>query len=94
MSNRITIQFTRFQNIDEHGNETENHSFCYRIYDDYAQVYDNTYDNLSDLIGEVNPDTLLDVLSQHKEFEDVAVENTNGIFFNGEYFEMEKLLDK
>jgi len=83
MSNRIEIQLTKFVNLDHLGNVQDDFSFGYRIYDDYADVYNNTFESLEDLLREVHEDNFWEVLSDHDEFKDIDDLTCSGISFNG-----------
>ncbi len=82
--NRVCLQATKFVN---HPQKTE--TFGYRIYDEYAQVYDNTLESL--------PDDDLDLLREAMKSDNVQVTDmidfaiTRGIEINGEWYEWEKI---
>ena len=44
MSNIVSVQFTRFQDLDSDGNLDGEPTLGYRIYDDYGADYNNCYD--------------------------------------------------
>jgi hypothetical protein len=92
MSNTVTIQYTKFSNIDDDGREGS-FDYGYRIYDDYAMVYNNNFDNFTALKEEVNEDNFWVLLNDHPEFED-ALKNMNGINFNGQFYDLEEIDQK
>jgi len=71
MGNRITVQYTKFTNIDSKGNE-ETPMFGFRVYDDYASSYNNTYDTLEELKNEVNENTVVAIVESIESFEDAG----------------------
>ena len=91
MSNVLSIQLTTFANINSNGRVIEN-SYGYRIYDDYASVYNNTFDTLDDLLIEVNDENFWKVLENHDEFCDVDPLE-EGVCFNGEFFSGEEIAE-
>jgi F0F1-type ATP synthase gamma subunit len=84
MSNRITIEYTKFDNLNTRGEVTDS-SFGYRVYDDYATAYDNTYDTFEDLQEDVNMNNFWEVLDRHLEEFD-GYETANGITFCGDFY--------
>ena len=46
MSNVVSVQFTRFQDLDDHGNPDGDPTYGYRIFDDYEQNYNNCYESI------------------------------------------------
>ena len=85
MSNRIHLTRTKFTNLTG-GNET----FGYRLYDDYATVYENIFDSESDLAVDVNEENFWKVLDNHDEFADVDAFGT-GMFFDGDWYDGEEI---
>lgn len=81
MSNEIEVQYTKFSNIDEEGNVTEE-TLGYRIYDSYGEAYNNTYESLKDLKEEVNEDNLLDFIREHHPDYSDSLEHTD-VYLNG-----------
>ncbi len=90
MSNIITVQYTKFENLDHDGNPVKEPMFGFRIYDDYGVGYENTFDSIEDLKEQVNTDTLLGVIHGIKGFEDVDETSCNAICFNGDYYYWDK----
>ena len=86
MSNRVTIEQTIFQNVKS-GEKT----YGVRVYDDYAQAYDNTW-------GEI-PDNDMDVLKKVLESDandisaimDNVRENENGVFIGGTWYDYDEI---
>ncbi len=89
MSNVVTIQFTRFTNIDEKGKEI-NTNFGYRIYDSYESQYNNTFSSLEELNDTVNRDTLRNIAIKHYGTEALS-DVCSGVDFNGEFIELSDL---
>lgn len=78
--NRVEIQYTRFVNLDSDGNENDS-TFGYRLYDDYGSVYNNTFSCIKELQSAVNPDSILEYLSEyHNDFWESVVER--GLFLD------------
>ena len=87
MSNRASITTTKFTNIKS-GEST----LGFRAYDDYEQMYDNTWDEMPD--GDM--DVLAKVLKESdcKEMTgiiDFIVENKKGIEINGTWYDWEDI---
>lgn len=88
MSNIATIQPTIFQN---HG--TENKTYGVRVYDNYGQAYDNTWDSI--------PDDDMEILRLIKDNDneiisaiiDFVVEEEEGIMIGEEYYEWDIIKD-
>ena len=92
MSNRVSVQYTKFETLTDDGKVTYS-SFGYRIYDDYdyGKVYQNYYQTFEALKEEVNKDTLLDVIKSYPEFSDIDSDTCSGVFFNDEYYALDDL---
>jgi len=81
MSNRLTIEPTEFTNIRS-GEKT----YGVRVYDDYDQCYDNTWDEI--------PVSDMDILRKVLRISDYKIgcmldfvkENNNGIYIGGEWY--------
>jgi hypothetical protein len=86
MSNKVTIEPTKFVNIRS-GSETVG----FRMYDDYAQVYNNTWDSI--------PDDDMDLLKLVVTDDSVEVrdmllfikENEKGICIGDEFYDWEQI---
>ena len=94
MSNRITVQFTKFIDIDETGEENTVPIFGYRVYDSYGKDYNNTFESLEELNAEVSKDTLLDVVRSLEGFADVDEDTCDGIDFNDTFYDWDELNGK
>ena len=86
MSNRVYVQFTQFQNIDENGNPMKEPDFGYRIFDDEDAEYNNSFESVEEMIQEgLNQDNILSyVRENHFDFYYPTVLN-KGLYFNGKY---------
>jgi hypothetical protein len=71
MGNRISVQYTKFVNLDEKGSESEP-MFGFRVYDDYASAYNNTYESFDELKKEVNEDTVVGIVESMEGFDDAG----------------------
>lgn len=89
MSNRISLTFTQFTDIDKSGNE-QSFDYGYRLYDEYASTYNNNFDNLTALNEEVNEENFWKVLDNHDEFSDIDPFET-GMYFNGDWYDGEEI---
>ena len=86
MSNRVYVQLTKFQNIDEKGNPTKETDFGYRIYDDEDSEYNNSFDNIEEMTkqGLNEKDIINYVKENHFDFYYPTV-SQKGLYFNGKY---------
>ena len=85
MGNRIDVVYTKFTNLDDNGSELDS-TYGFRIYDDYANVYSNSFTSFDEVKRELNEDTVVDVMESFNEFRgshiypiylnDVPVNNT------------------
>ena len=88
MSNKVTIQPTVFLN---HG--TNEKTFGVRVYDDYGQTYDNSWDSI--------PDDDMDILSKVAESDDDMIstmidfikENQKGILIGNQWYDWNEIKD-
>ena len=82
MSNYVTIQPTVFRDYG-----TEEESFGVRVFDNYGQTYDNTWENIPDDDLEI----LQKVIDNGNEvivsIIDFLIENGVGIYIGKEYYE-------
>ena len=85
MSNRIEIELTKFVDINNKGSEG-NVMYGYRIYDNYANVYNNTFESLESLNNELNDNNFWEVLNNHDEFSGVDELSCSGISFNDTFY--------
>lgn len=88
MSNRVTIEPTEFTNIRS-GEKT----YGVRVYDDYDQSYDNTWD----IIPVHDMDILRKVIRIHDNkidsMLDFVEDNHNGIYIGGSWYEWDDIKD-
>jgi len=87
MSNRVTIEPTKFEDV-----RTGEVSYGVRVYDDYGQTYDNTWESLPDddmdILHKVLQiegdryitDLMFDVVSDHK-----------GLLIGGKWYDWEEI---
>jgi hypothetical protein len=92
MSNPIHLTLTKFTSLDDFGTETESYSYGYRIYDNDAAIYNNTFSELKDLLMQVNEENFWKVLADHEEFEDIDPMD-EGLFFNGTWYDGDEIAD-
>lgn len=86
MSNRVSVQACEF--VDHHVDGTTHTHYGYRIYDDYGQQYDNTFDNIQEVLDAINEDNILDFIAErYADFED-AVRWKGGLYLNGDWVEV------
>ncbi len=83
MSNRIYLQYTKFNNIDSDGNILDDTSYGYRLYDDYKSIYNNLYNSIDELIVGVNEETVFDILKQRHKTSLYSIIANRGLYFNG-----------
>ena len=75
MSNRVSVQYTKFVNLDVAGNELD-FNYGYRIYDDYESVYNNTYSTFKELEITVHEENVWAfLLHEHPNFYEAAEHN-------------------
>ena len=85
MSNIVSVQFTRFQDLDDHGNPDGDPTYGYRIYDDYEQNYNNCYESIEDMKGDglTREGVFEFIASNHDDFDLTAREK--GVYLNGNW---------
>ena len=49
MSNIVSVQFTRFEDLDDHGNPDGKPTLGYRICDDYGSDYNNCFASVDEM---------------------------------------------
>lgn len=82
----VDVQFTKFVNCDQNGDERGDVTFGYRIYDDYGRDYNN-FISLQEL-QEFNPASVWSMIQEeHEDFVEVIEEN-GGFFLNDEWVEI------
>ena len=90
MSNIVSIQFTRFQDLDEHGHPDGEPTFGYRIYDDYDQEYNNCYDSVDEMrnAGLTQNGVFGFIAEHHDDYDLIAREK--GVYLNGRWIAPQK----
>ena len=90
MSNIVSVQFTRFQNLDDYGNPDGDPTYGYRIYDDYEQNYNNYYESIEEMEGDgLTREGIFDFIAgNHGSFDLTAREK--GVYLNGAWIEPPK----
>lgn len=90
MSNRIYIQFTRFQNLDQVGQPCDSPKLGYRIFDDYESAYNNCFETIEEMIDAgLTPEGVFNYLSQHHDsFWEEAIDH--GLYLNDVFVEPPK----
>ena len=85
MSNIVSVQFTRFQDLDSEGNPDGEPTLCYRIYDDYGADYNNCYDSSEEMHeAGLTPEGIFQFIDEnHDPFCMTAREC--GVLLNGQY---------
>ncbi|MFA5759564.1 MAG: hypothetical protein WC942_09450 [Clostridia bacterium] len=89
MSNEITIQTTEFKNVPQ--NKV---SFGVRIFDDYDQDYDNTWDCIPGNLDDNYHEKILYKCMENHSFDsffEFIKETEKGIFINDDYYPWEKI---
>lgn len=84
MSNVLTIQYYRFEDLDDQGIPTGESTYGFTAADNYATEYNNTFDSFDELVETCNESNLMDVfLSLPDSFGDISPDTISGVFFNG-----------
>lgn len=85
MSNMVCVQFTKFQNLDQHGKPSEEPAFGYRIYDDYDGVYNNCFHSVEEMVeAGLTPEGIFDYICEnHESFWEETM--NRGIMLNNVY---------
>ena len=86
MANRVNIEPTKFVNVRDNSE-----TFGVRVYDDYAQAYDNSWKEI--------PDNDMDVLKRVLNLDDIVIsemmsftkEMENGLYIGDEWHEWEEI---
>lgn len=90
MSNKIHLKTCEFRNFDREG-LSEVSTYGFRIYDDYATYYNNTFSSMEDVLCEVETN-LEELVASCNGFEDVEWSNDigdhSGMFVNDEWIEL------
>jgi hypothetical protein len=93
MSNRATLQFTRFANLNLKGEQiSKKEDYGYRLYDEYESVYNNTFESFEELQEAINLHTVGEYLkNNHRDFYVDAVLQREGLNFNGRWYSLKEL---
>ena len=83
MSNRLCVEYTKFVNLNDSGQEVD-HTFGFRIYDDYQAEYRNTYYSFEELRVSINRENIQEFLE--REYFDFY-EDRRGVELNDEWVE-------
>ena len=87
MSNRPSIQVTKFINLNNDGSESGEVSYGVRVYDDYGQTYDNTYEKSS---LPTTPQEALDVIAElDPDMHEFIVNEKHAFFFGNDWIELD-----
>ena len=90
MSNVITVEYIKFQNINDKGQTVCPPTFGYTVDDSYASYCNRTFDSIEDVVAEINEENMVEVINGIEGF-DGAVDSCNGIRINGTFFGKEEL---
>jgi hypothetical protein len=90
MSNRAKIQPTKFVSVNDDFDGT---TYGVRVYDDYSQTYDNTWDSI--------PDNDMDILRKVMKSGDEVIEsileslceNEKGIYIGSNWYDYDEIKD-
>lgn len=85
MANIVEVQFTAFQNLDDNGHAVGEVCYGYRIFDDYAAEYNNTFGSVEAMkeIG-LTPEGIFTYIDEkHDSFCETAWER--GVLLNDVY---------
>ena len=90
MSNIVSVQFTRFQDLDDHGNPDGEPTYGYRICDDYESDYNNCFDSVDEMheAGLTKKGIFRFITQNHDGFDLTAREK--GVYLNGAWIEPPK----
>jgi hypothetical protein len=102
MSNVLSIQFTKFTNINKNFNPIGNNigeeaTYGFRVYDGYGKTYSDTFETFSDLLEFFQEKTLADIMEYVVlNDEEFAYEPSafNGVEFNGSFFDWDEMEEK
>ncbi len=85
MSNRISLIATKFTNI-----KTGHETLGYRLYDDYEQIYDNTFESVPDDDIEFLQ-MVYDRCDEYSAILNYLWETKKGININEEYYDWDEI---
>lgn len=91
MSNTLTIQTTKFTNVNIQGEEHDT-TFGIRVFDVYGKFYENSFDTIHqvrELFEKNSIFEILDLISSDDIFWDNGL--YTGVDFNGNYFDLEEI---
>ena len=93
MGTKVTIQVTKFVNVDSFGYESQEAQYGFRAYDDYGTVYSNNF--TKEEILNKTPRELVDLVREYsedgKDMIDGSESVNNGIIVNGVHYSWEEL---
>lgn len=90
MNNKVQVRFTKFQNVDSNGTPTGKPTFGYRLYDEYEQTYDNSFQSIEDMKNAgLNPENVCEYICNHHDNFDEQITNY-GLYLNGQYCQYNK----
>jgi hypothetical protein len=70
---------------------TEEHSYGYRLFDDYAGVYDNTWDSIPENDMEILKKVVESVSEEGQAILNHVAENYKGITIGGSYYTWDEI---
>jgi hypothetical protein len=86
MSNKVYIQLCMFTDFYDRG--TYDESYGYRIWDDYEQHYDSTFDSIEEVQDLINEENLLKfIYERYYDFWD-TIEDRGGLYLNQDWVEL------
>jgi hypothetical protein len=92
MSNRVAIQICEFHDHSLNGTLIDTH-YGYRIYDDYSQSYNNTFDGMQEVCDFLDPASILGwVEVNHPEFYE-SVLFKNGLYLCNDWIDVWEQMD-
>lgn len=85
MSNIVSVQFTRFQDLDDHSTPTGEPTLGYRICDDYGADYNNCFESVGEMrkAGLTQEGIFNYIAEHHDDFALTAREK--GVYLNGDW---------
>lgn len=89
MSNRVTVQYTIFVDLDSDGNEVGK-GYGYRVYDDYQAEYNNGFGSFEEVQKKVSPENILEFLKE--EYPDFweSAKLKGGLYLNDNWLDLEE----
>ena len=89
MSNRLTVQYTIFVDLDLEGNEIHRY-YGYRIYDDYQAEYNNGFESFEEVAKKVNPENIQEFLEDNYPGFYEGAEFKGGMFLGDDWITLTK----